>query len=142
MQKRSQKLQSFAGQEEEFFSRKLVLVKKKYERSVKKWRKEGYVSRPWSEKSGNCRMAAHDSEDEIQILQAGEERRGRCASQANGCCFDPARVEQVFARGQAQTEHFIHAMQEDFNREVQGSSRSRANGRRRRERRLGRRLGR
>ena len=36
-----------------------------------------------SDKSGNCRMAADNLEDEIQILQ-GEERRGSCASQSNG----------------------------------------------------------
>ena len=69
-----------------------------------------------SEQSGNCRRAADDLDDEIQILHAGEERRGSCASQSNGCCFDPAMVEQVFACGAAHTEHFIQAMQEEFNR--------------------------
>ena len=66
-----------------------------------------------SEKSGNCRMA-DDLEDEIQILQAGEERRGSCASQSNGCFFYPAVVEQVFASGAAHAENDVRAMQEEF----------------------------
>ena len=69
---------------------------------------------PLSGKSGNCRMAADDLEDEIQILQAGEERRGSCASQANGCCFDPAMVEQVLACDAVHAEHHIKAMREEF----------------------------
>ena len=70
---------------------------------------------PLSEKSGNCRMAADDVEDEIQILQAGEERRGSCASQANGCCFAPAiwwsRSSLVDA---VHAEYHIKAMRGEF----------------------------
>ena len=46
-----------------------------------------------SEKSGESRRAASEVEEEIRILQAREERRGSCASQSNGWCFDPAIVE-------------------------------------------------
>ena len=55
-------------------------------------------------------------EEEIQILRTGEERRDSCASQSNGCCFDPAVREQVFACGATQTEHFIQPMQPEFYR--------------------------
>ena len=71
-----------------------------------------------SEKSGNCRKAAGELQDDIQILQARDVRRGSCASQSNGCRFDPGMVEQIFARGAAQTEHF-QAMQEEFNKRFQ-----------------------
>ena len=53
--------------------------------------------RALSEKSGHCRKAAAELENQIQTLQVGEERRGCSASQSNGCCFDPATGEQVFA---------------------------------------------
>ena len=75
---------------------------------MKKCRKERYVSR-----LGNCGMA-DGLEDEIKILQAGEERGGSCASQSNGCCFDPAMVDQIFACGAVHAEHYIQAMQEEF----------------------------
>ena len=58
-------------------------------------------------------MAADDLEEEMQALQA-EERRGSCASQSNGCCCDPAMVEQIFACGAVHAEHFFKAMQEEF----------------------------
>ena len=48
-----------------------------------------------AEKSSNSRMAADDLEEEIRSLQAGEERRGSCVSQSNGCCFDSV-MEQLF----------------------------------------------
>ena len=48
-----------------------------------------------------------------KVLQAGEEGRS-CASQSNGCCFDPAMVEQVFAFGVVHAEHDIQAMKEEF----------------------------
>ena len=67
-----------------------------------------------SEKSDNCGRATDDLHDDIKILQAGEERRGSCASQSNGCCFDPAMVVQVFACGTIHAEHYIKAMQEEF----------------------------
>ena len=68
--------------------------------------------RAFSEKSGDCRKAAAEIDNEIQALQAGEERRGSCASQSNGCCFDPAMWEQVFASGAAHAESFIQFMQQ------------------------------
>ena len=71
-------------------------------------------------------MAADDLEDEIQILQAGEERRG------SGCCFDPAMVELVFACGAVHAENHIKARQYRM---------SSSEGLRP-ERRMGRRLGR
>ena len=52
-----------------------------------------------SEKSGDCRKEATALDNEIQALQAGEERRGSCASQSDGCCFDPVMwVQQEFCR--------------------------------------------
>ena len=66
---------------------------------MNQWRKERYVSR---------------LEDEVNILQAGEERGGSCASQSNGCCFDPAMVDQILACGAVHAEHYIQAMQEEF----------------------------
>ena len=38
-----------------------------------------------------------------------EERRGSNASQSNGCCFDPAVLELVFASGETRAAHFIHS---------------------------------
>ena len=52
-----------------------------------------------------------DLEVEIQAVQAGEERRGSCASQSNGCCFDPAMVEHFLTMGATQALQqlaFIH----------------------------------
>ena len=40
--------------------------------------------------------------EEIRILQAGDERRNCCTSQSNVCCFDPAVVEQLVTVGVAQ----------------------------------------
>ena len=71
-----------------------------------------------SEKSGHRRMEADDLEDDIQILQAGKER-GSCASQSDGCCYDPAMVEQVFACGAVHESHAGLILQK-----IQGSSRS------------------
>ena len=34
-------------------------------------------------------MADVELDEEIRNLQAGDGQRGRCASQSNGCCFDP-----------------------------------------------------
>ena len=52
-----------------------------------------------AQKSRNFRMAADDLEAEIRVLQAGEERRGRCASQSKGC-FDSV-MEHLFTFGAA-----------------------------------------
>ena len=41
-------------------------------------------------------------DEEIRILQAGDERRNICASQSNGCSFDPAVVEQLITTGATQ----------------------------------------
>ena len=96
-------------------SKTLVTVKKKCESSMK-----------MSGKSGNCRKEADILEEEIQPLQAGEQRRASCASQSNGYCFDPAMVpwqmEQVFACGAAQTQHFIQVMQEEFYRRFKAAA--------------------
>ena len=37
-------------------------------------------------------------EEEVRILQAGEDGRGSCASESNGC-YDSAVVEQLFTLG-------------------------------------------
>ena len=63
--------------------------------------------RALSEKSGDCRKAAAELENEIQTLQAGEERRGSSASQSNGCCFAPTMLGQVFALGEARATSFM-----------------------------------
>ena len=51
--------------------------------------------RELAQKSSLFRMAANVLEVEIRGWQAGEERRGSCASQSNGCCFDSV-MEQPF----------------------------------------------
>ena len=63
--------------------------------------KEKHGSKNWYENPRHsCGRA--DLDEEIRILQAGEERRGSCASQSNGCCFDPAVVEHFITMGAAQ----------------------------------------
>ena len=86
MQKRSHKLQSLQDKKRSFLKEACAcgeemrkIIEEVEERSVR--------FAALSEKSGNCRMAADDLEDEIQILHAGEERRGSFASLSNGCCF-------------------------------------------------------
>ena len=44
-------------------------------------------------------LTEEELDEEIRNLQAGEERRGNCASQSNGCCFDPAVVEAAHHDG-------------------------------------------
>ena len=68
-----------------------------------------------AQKSRNFQMAADDLEEEIRVLQAGEERRGSCASQSNGCCFD-SLLEHLFTLGAAHARQQIHALQEEFSR--------------------------
>ena len=52
--------------------------------------------------------------------QAGEDRRGSCASQSNGCCFDSVLVEQLFALGAAHARQPIQALQDEFSRRLDG----------------------
>ena len=59
-------------------------------------------------------MAADVVEEEIQDLLPGGERRGSCASQSDGCCFDPAMVEQIFTFGAAHAEQNIQALREEW----------------------------
>ena len=98
MQKRSQKLQSLQDKKRKYIKEACA--------GEEEMRKANGRS---AGKTSALRGQQIILEDEVQSLQAGEERRGRCVSQANGCCFDPAVVEQVFARGAAHTEHLIHA---------------------------------
>ena len=96
MQKRSQKLQSLRDKQ-----RNHLVNAPDGEEEMQKLsaemeeRKALYETRfrALSEKSGSCRREA-DILEEIQALQAGDERRNSCASQSNGCCFDPTVVEQ------------------------------------------------
>ena len=63
------------------------------------------------EKSQRIHSAEADLDEEIRILQAGDERQTSCASQTNGCCFDPAVVEQFITMGAGlarQQTAFIH----------------------------------
>ena len=53
-------------------------------------------------KSNNNRMAAKDLKESL------EERRGSCASQCNGCCFDSV-VEQLFTMGATRARQQIQA---------------------------------
>ena len=41
-------------------------------------------------------LAELELDEEIRNLQAGGERRGSCAAQSNGCCFDPAAVLELY----------------------------------------------
>ena len=66
-----------------------------------------------AEKSNNKGMAAEHLEEEFRCLQAGEERRGSCASQCNGCCLD-AVVEQLFTLGATHARQQIQALQEEL----------------------------
>ena len=45
--------------------------------------------------------AEAELDEEIRILQPGDERRNSCASKSNGC-FDPAEVEQFITMGETQ----------------------------------------
>ena len=86
-------------------SRTLVALKKKCERSVKKKREGRRASRHVFRLCLNSRAVdegKHIIDEEVQALQAGEERRGSNASQSNGCCFGPAMVEHFLALGAAQ----------------------------------------
>ena len=73
--------------------RSLVQVKKKCKKIDEDMERMRARFQALSEKSGESRRAASEVEEEIRILQAREERRGSCASQSNGRCFDPAIVE-------------------------------------------------
>ena len=106
MQKRSRKLQRLQDKNRNYFKD----VKKRCERSEKKLIKREARFLALSDKSGNCRMAADDLEEEVKDLQAGEGRRGSCASQSNGCCFDPAMVEQISTFGAAHARPHIQAL--------------------------------
>ena len=112
-----------------------MTVKKKCERSMKKMPKgrrfSRHVCRLCLRKSDNCRREAHILEEEIQALQAGEERRGSCASQSNECCFDPAMVEQFTTMGAAQALQQLE--QSTWRATSARISRSGACGRRRRK---------
>ena len=141
MQKRSQKLQSLRDKQRNHLKNdrdceeEMQMLNKEMEE-----RKALYETRfrALSEKSGDSRKAAAELENEIQTLQAGEERRGSSASQSNGCCFAPAK--QVFAFGETRAASFypIHAAR--VCQAVQNSRRSGAVGKGREER-LGKRLG-
>ena len=100
MQKRSQKLQSFAGQEEELItSRTLVPVKKKCKSSVRKWRKGRYVYLLYRRSRATVGWRQMIWKKKSRTCMQEKERRDSCALQSNGCCFDPAMVEQVFTLG-------------------------------------------
>ena len=73
------------------------------------------------EKSGESQRAASEVEEEIRILQAGEERRGLCPSQSNGCCWDPTMLEQFFASGEKKAASFVHYVQQEFARKYRSS---------------------
>ena len=63
------------------------------------------------QKSQRIHPAEADPDEEIRVLQAGDERRNSCASQTNGCCSDPAVMDQFITMGAGQARQqkaFIH----------------------------------
>ena len=129
-QKRSQKLQSWRERQRNHLKNardceEVQMLNKEMEES-----KALYETRfrALSEKSGDCRKAAAELDNEIQALQAGEETKDSSASQSNGCCFDPTIWEQVFAFGETRTASFIQFMQQEFCQALQNSRRSRSSG--------------
>ena len=115
-------------------------MKKKCKFTVKRGR-EGAFRDAFPGSIGEVRrQSAAELEVEIQAPQAGEERRGSSASQSNGCCFDPAVLEQVLAFRETRAANCIHFMQQEFVRQYRASGVP-EQGRSRRERSLGRRLG-
>ena len=84
-------------------------------------------------------LAEAELDGEIRNVQAGEERRGSCAYQPNGCCFDPAVEEHSFTMGAAQAWQQLDTgwNQQSMWRGASASashSSERATGRRRRRR--------
>ena len=51
-----------------------------------------------------------------KALQAGEERRGSCASESNGRSFDPAMVDQLLTMGAAQAMQQLAFIQGEISR--------------------------
>ena len=124
MQKRSQKLQSLRDKQRNHLKNagdceeEMQMLNKEMEE-----RKALYETRfrALSEKSGDSRKAGAELENEIQALQAGEERRGSSASHSNGCYFDPAIWEQIFLFGETRAASFIQFMQQEFVRQYRTS---------------------
>ena len=90
-QKMEKKSRKVCGISRGTTSRFLEIVKKKCKRSINEWeeQKAQYEMRfrVLSGRSGDSRKAAAELDNEIQSLQASEERRGSSASQSNGCCL-------------------------------------------------------
>ena len=109
MQKRSQKLQSLQDKK-----RKYIKEACAGEEEMRKANEEVQERRVRFEAlSEGSRLFGRRNPD-----PAGRrgEKRQLCVPQANGCCFDPAVVVQVFACGASHAEHLIQALQEEVNR--------------------------
>ena len=87
-----QKLQSLQDKKKHHLKEACASEEEKREDSTR-------IFQALSEKSGESRSAASEVKEDIRIFQAGEDRRGSCASQSNGCCWDRAMLEQFFAFG-------------------------------------------
>ena len=93
MQKRYQTLQSLQDNKKKYFKdagdcdEEMRMLHEENEERQARFQK---LSETWC----ISQKEAEILEDEIQALQAGEETRGSCASQSNGCCTNPAIVEQ------------------------------------------------
>ena len=71
-----------------------------------------------AQKSRRIRLEEEDLDEEIRILHAGEDRRGSCESQSNGCCFAasiPPFLEQLFTLEATHARQQTQALQEEFN---------------------------
>ena len=109
MQKRSQKLQSLQDKNKHHF--KACASEEEMQKLDEDMEKMRARFQALSEKSGESRRAASEVEEEIRIFRAGEERRGSCASQSNGCGLDPAMVEHFLTMRATQALQqlaFIH----------------------------------
>ena len=79
MQKRSHKLQSLQDKKRSFL-KEACASEEEMRKVIEEVEERSVRFAALSEKSGNCRMAADDLEDELQILQAGGKKRQLCVA--------------------------------------------------------------
>ena len=129
MQKKSQKLQSLRDEQNNHLKTagecedEMQKVSKEWEEHRAQYEMRFHVL---SEKSVDSRTAAAELENEIQNMQAREERRGSSASQSNGCCFDAAILEKLTAMGAAEAMQQLTYLQQDVTK-LWSSTTARAN---------------
>ena len=91
IQQRSQKLQSLQDKKKHHL-KEACASEEEMQKLDEEMAKMRARFQALSEKSGESRRAASEVEEEVRISQAGEERRGSCASVSNGCCSEPAML--------------------------------------------------